>query len=141
MAGAVLGSVIGGAAAWFGSKKLPEIKIHVLPNVGRALRIGPMRNPNFPWIVLNRAILYHEVVSHRAHARRDKVRLAELQQGESRVSQLPSELRTRMEKQFAILRKPKPLQAVQLQTEHAVRRNLVEAIEAALESSAKSPSV
>jgi hypothetical protein len=133
MAGALLGGMIGGAAAWYGSKKLPEVKIQILPNVGRSLRIGPMKNANFPWIVLNRAVLYHEVVSGRAHARRDKVNLADLQQGESRVSKLPSELRTKIEKQFANLRKPRPLQAVQLQTEHAVRRNLVELIEQALE--------
>jgi GTPase Era involved in 16S rRNA processing len=132
LAGTILGGMIGGAAAWYGSKKLPDVKIHILPNVGRSLRIGPMKNPNFPWIVLNRAILYHEVVSHRAHARRDKVNLVELQQGESRVSKLSNDLRMKIEKQFAILRKPRPLQAVQLQTEHAVRRNLVEPIEQVL---------
>lgn len=134
MAGAILGGMVGGAAAWYGSKKLPEVKIQILPNVGRALRIGPMKNVNFPWVVLNRAILYHEVVSHRAHARRDKVNLAETQEGESRVSKLPADLRAKIEKQFAILRKPRPLQAVQLQTEHAVRRNLVELIEQALDA-------
>ncbi len=139
LAGTILGGMIGGAAAWYGAKKLPEVKLHILPHVGRALRIGPMKNPNFPWIVLNRAILYHEVVSHRAHARRDKVSLAAIQEGESRVSKLPSELRNKIEKQFAILRKPRPLQAVQLQTEHAVRRNLVELIEQALDPSASAP--
>ncbi|MBW3597749.1 MAG: GTPase/DUF3482 domain-containing protein [Planctomycetes bacterium] len=139
LAGTILGSVLGGAAAWYGSKRLPDIKIHVLPNVGRALRIGPMKNPNFPWIVLNRAILYHEVVSHRAHARRDKVNLLDVQEGESRVSRLPGELRGQIEKQLTILRKPRPLQAVQLQTEHAVRRNLVGLIQQALECERKTP--
>jgi GTPase Era involved in 16S rRNA processing len=133
LAGTILGSIVGGATAWYGSKKLPEVKIHILPNVGRALRIGPMKNAAFPWVVLNRAILYHEVVAGRAHARRDKVNLVEIQGGESRVSQLSSELRGKIEKQLAILRKPRPLQAVQLQTEHAVRRNLIDLIEQALE--------
>jgi GTPase Era involved in 16S rRNA processing len=141
LAGTILGSVLGGATAWYGSKKLPEVKIQILPHVGRTLRIGPMKNAAFPWIVLNRAILYHEVVSRRAHARRDKVNLVEIQGGESRVSQLPSELRTKIEKQLGILRKPRPLQAVQLQTEQAVRRSLADLVETALAHEVKSEPV
>lgn len=42
---------------------------------GRELRIGPHKNPNFPWIVLDRALLHFAAVATRTHARRDALRL------------------------------------------------------------------
>lgn len=35
---------------------------------GPAYRVGPMKHPNFPFVMLDRALRYHDAVRHRAHA-------------------------------------------------------------------------
>ena len=35
---------------------------------GPAYRVGPLRHPNFPFVVLDRALRYHDAVRNRAHA-------------------------------------------------------------------------
>jgi hypothetical protein len=35
---------------------------------GPAYRVGPVKHPNFPFVVLDRALRYHDAVRHRAHA-------------------------------------------------------------------------
>lgn len=42
---------------------------------GRDLRIGPHKNPNLPWIALDRALLHFAAVASRTHARRDALRV------------------------------------------------------------------
>jgi Domain of unknown function (DUF3482)/50S ribosome-binding GTPase len=42
---------------------------------GSALRVGPHANPNFPFVLLDRALLHWEAVRDRAHARKDKATL------------------------------------------------------------------
>ena len=76
---------------------------------GRLLQIGPMTNPRFPWIVLDRALLYHDLVANRAHAKRDAIDIAAADEKEGRVAQLPSDVRGRLEALFTRLRKgPSP---------------------------------
>lgn len=76
MAGAVVGGAAGAASAWFGWSKLVQVKVVNQPLGGRLLRVGPIRSPNFPWIVLDRAVLVHRAVAERAHARREPIQLA-----------------------------------------------------------------
>jgi len=40
---------------------------------GSVARIGPLRNPNFSWLLLDRALLHYRSVVRRAHARRDEL--------------------------------------------------------------------
>lgn len=75
MTGAMIGGAVGGASAWLGWSKLVQVKIINQPLGGRLLRVGPIRSPNFPWIVLDRAVLVHRAVADRAHARREPIRL------------------------------------------------------------------
>jgi hypothetical protein len=35
---------------------------------GPAYRVGPLKHPNFPFVVLDRALRYHDAVMNRAHA-------------------------------------------------------------------------
>jgi hypothetical protein len=35
---------------------------------GPSYRVGPVRHPNFPFVVLDRALRYHDAVQNRAHA-------------------------------------------------------------------------
>jgi small GTP-binding protein len=88
MAGAVAGGAIGGGAALYGvGRRLARVR-QVFPGgllgfvlgAGRAAtgsrryRIGPHAQPNFPWVLLDRALLHHDAVAHCAHARRGTVR-------------------------------------------------------------------
>jgi hypothetical protein len=88
MAGAVAGGAIGGGAALYGvGRRLARVR-QVFPGgllgfvlgAGRAAtgsrryRIGPHAQPNFPWVLLDRALLHHAAVAHCAHARRGTVR-------------------------------------------------------------------
>ena len=76
--GTLIGGTIGAAAPLLGGKSLARIKVDIpfLP-AGKAaiggvqLSAGPPRNPNFPWILLDRALLYYEHLLNRAHGRRD----------------------------------------------------------------------
>lgn len=40
---------------------------------GRRFRIGPHAQPNFPWVLLDRALLHYDAVVHRTHARRGTI--------------------------------------------------------------------
>jgi len=95
----LLGSVIGGAAglasAWWGWGRLAEVKLLGQPLGGTLLEIGPMRSPNFPWVVLDRALRFHAAVSQRAHAKRAAVQLRPGEDGI--VSGLPADQRRRVQ--------------------------------------------
>jgi hypothetical protein len=104
MAGAVMGGVLGGSAAYYGAKKLPEVILPKwVPTGGPVLRIGPMTNANFPWVVLDRALIFHRAVSQRAHARRDKAQLSN-SGGQGIVSGWPAATLAQYERQFQTLR-------------------------------------
>lgn len=103
--GAVIGTAVGGVLGWYGAWQLPSVKVRGIPLGGRLLRIGPMSSANFPWIVLDRALTVIDLVTRRAHARRDIVQLALSEARASIVAQLPREVRNQFESYFARLRK------------------------------------
>jgi hypothetical protein len=75
--GTVLGAAIGGASAlWqLGAR---AFKVTAVESIGARLRkaneasqryrIGPHQHPNFPFVLLDRALLHHEAIRYRAHA-------------------------------------------------------------------------
>ncbi len=82
LAGAGIGGAIGAASAFLLGRKRPELKVR-LPGLAQKLRlggstlaIGPCSAPNFPWILLDRALATFAYVVHRAHARRDETTLS-----------------------------------------------------------------
>jgi hypothetical protein len=44
---------------------------------GRRFRIGPHAQPNFPWVLLDRALLHYDAVVRRTHARRGTIATGE----------------------------------------------------------------
>lgn len=76
-AGTLFGTLFGAAAAFFKGDELPDLKVDLSGGMklkggeGRKLELGPPKNENFPWILLDRLLVtYHEVIS-RAHGKRD----------------------------------------------------------------------
>jgi hypothetical protein len=77
LAGTLLGAALGGAGAWWSSHRLARIRVFQLPLGGRQLRCGPAASPNFPYVVLGRALHHHAVVAGRTHAQRGPLALSE----------------------------------------------------------------
>lgn len=69
--GAGIGALIGATGALVGSDRLAKVEILGQPLGGYELRIGPITDPNFPWVMLGRALLHARLVSERNHARRE----------------------------------------------------------------------
>lgn len=100
--GSAIGGAVGAASAAWGWNQLAKVRVMGLQMGGRLLRIGPMPNPNFPWVILDRALVFHEAVAHRAHARRTPVRLRD---AEGVVAGLPRDVRGTIESAFDALRR------------------------------------
>jgi hypothetical protein len=73
--GGAIGAAAGGIGAWFAFDELSEVRL-LGRKIGRHfLETGPMKNRNFPYILLGR-ILYHTVrIASLSHARRGTVDL------------------------------------------------------------------
>jgi hypothetical protein len=83
-AGTVLGGLVGGGGALYGVGRryararsvgapgLPGLLLDVQRywSGARRFRIGPHAQPNFPWVLLDRALLHYDLVARRTHARR-----------------------------------------------------------------------
>jgi hypothetical protein len=91
--GTAIGTGVGGLVGWIGSYKLPQVSVDVPTPFGgtvtlhpfrkaqphhryKRLRIGPMRNPLFPYVVLSRALRYHHLILRRPHALREQLTLS-----------------------------------------------------------------
>ena len=85
-AGTVIGTLFGAAAAFFKGDELPDLKVDVTGGMklksgeGRKLELGPPKNENFPWILLDRLLVTYREVINRAHGKRSDAALhAELE--------------------------------------------------------------
>ncbi|MFW6093888.1 MAG: GTPase/DUF3482 domain-containing protein [Pseudomonadota bacterium] len=93
--GAGLGAVLGGAGAWFGGNELARVKVLGQTLGGRVLQVGPVRAANFPWVLLGRAWMHHQLVAERNHARREAMTLA-MAADEHLMDRIPDPLRRRL---------------------------------------------
>ena len=81
-AGTAIGALLGGGAAWFKGGNLPDLRISLTGGVklgtgeGKSLTMGPPKNPNFPWILLDGVLTRYRSILARAHGRRDEESLA-----------------------------------------------------------------
>ncbi len=67
-----LGGALGALGAVYGSRNIAsKIKVLGIGTAAVKLQIGPNTNPQFPFIVLDRALLYYSHITTWAHGRRD----------------------------------------------------------------------
>lgn len=87
--GAMTGGAIGAVGAWFGSDKLAESTLEGLPLGGYVAIQGPMKNRNFPYVLLGRYLHLEEMLTHRTHAQRTSINIEEgkLQEKISRLDE------------------------------------------------------
>lgn len=69
--GAGIGALLGGMGAVFGANRLAKVQLLGAPMGGMQLQVGPITTPNFPWVMLGRALLHHRLIAERNHARRE----------------------------------------------------------------------
>jgi len=97
MLGAIGGGLIGSGTAWFGAESLANSKIKGLPLGGYEARLGPMRNKNFPYVILGRFLFCYQMLHRRNHAQRER-----LSAGELSVSELIDRLKTSDKKALCV---------------------------------------
>ena len=77
MLGALSGGLLGAGSAWFGADKIAQFRVKGLPLGGFEARQGPIKNRNFPYVVLGRYLYLATALRHRTHARRDSIQIGE----------------------------------------------------------------
>ena len=83
--GALVGGALGGASAYLGGRRLAAVEVRPPGRLqdffggqrlgGEQLQVGPSRDPNLPFVLLDRAFLLCTALLGRAHARRDEISL------------------------------------------------------------------
>jgi len=68
---AALGAIAGATWAALGGKGLAQTRIMGIPLGGREIQIGPVKNIQFLYILLDRSLIYYAHISNWAHGRRD----------------------------------------------------------------------
>ena len=121
--GAGIGALLGGAGAWLAGDELARVKVLGQTLGGHVLQVGPVKSPNFPWVLLGRAWVHHRLVAERNHARREAMLVA-LAGHEHLMDQVPDPLRRALARAF---------QAVRDDADAEARRQLAGAVEQVLE--------
>ncbi len=77
MLGTIGGGLVAGGSAWFGADKIADVTIKGLPVGGFELRQGPIKNKNFPYVILGRYLSMAVALRNRNHARQDSLTIRE----------------------------------------------------------------
>ena len=102
--GTVIGGAVGGAAAYWGGLRIAEVRVLGQRVGGRVAVVGPVRDANFPWIVLDRALAHFESVARRAHAQRDVLEIPRAAHKVGASSRLEAAERSRLGAMFSKMR-------------------------------------
>ena len=100
--GGAIGAVAGGVGAYFGFNELSDIKVLGQKLGKRTLEMGPMKNRNFPYILLGRAIFHAYHIATRSHALREVEALS--MDSSFKERWLEEDLRKSLEKYHKIFR-------------------------------------
>jgi hypothetical protein len=101
--GAGIGAAIGAAGAVGGANRLAKIRVLGQPLGGHELVVGPITDPNLPWVLLTRGLLHIRLVAERNHARRDLLVL-EVKSGDRPGRQIDAAERSRLDTLFRKIR-------------------------------------
>ena len=74
-----------------------------MPLGGYELTVGPITDPNLPWVLLGRALLHAKLLAERNHARREDL-VVDAQAGEHLADAIDAERRRKLDVVFRRLR-------------------------------------
>lgn len=112
--GALIGAVGGAAAAFWKGSELPDLALDLQKGVklaqgeGTALRLGPPKNENFAWILLDSVLGHYREIVGRAHGRRDELLLNHAAMEGGIVQMIHGEERRTLQKWFGSCIKGRP---------------------------------
>ncbi len=112
--GTILGAVGGAAAAFWKGSELPDLALDLQKGVklahgeGTALRLGPPKNDNFSWILLDSVLGHYREIVSRAHGRREELVLNHEALEGGIVQTIRGEDRRVLQKWFTSCAKGKP---------------------------------
>jgi hypothetical protein len=86
--GAVSGGVIGSVGGWLASRQLPGKRLGWLPLAQQKQFAGPVQHPNFPLVVMARALTFTRQLWQRPHAERGILSLRTSAQSWTRAEQV-----------------------------------------------------
>jgi len=69
--GGAIGGIVGAVGAYYGFDELADVKVLGQTLGKRTLHMGPMKNRNFPYILLGRALFHTSKTANRSHASRN----------------------------------------------------------------------
>jgi len=107
MAGTLIGGAIGaGSILYISTNRFATIEniIGVLQGK-QMIRIGPHKNPNFPWVLLDRALLHYKSIRDLAHSRREKIKLSGESSDQRIAAKLDSSTKKELNRIFSSIRK------------------------------------
>ncbi|HEX5421845.1 MAG TPA: GTPase/DUF3482 domain-containing protein [Gammaproteobacteria bacterium] len=110
MLGAGIGAALGAAGALVGANRLAKVQILGQALGGFELKVGPITDPNLPWVLLGRALLHLKLVSERNHARREEL-VIDAERGAHLANAIDAGQRRRLEAVFRSLRRERGLDA------------------------------
>ena len=117
LTGAATGAVVGGLGGYFASTQVAKTldsdnKLAQLlfgGDTGRFLFKGPVSNPRYAWMLVDRALSHHHAICRRSHARQDAVVIeaatSSASETQSRVALLTREQRDSLNKEIMTLMK------------------------------------
>jgi hypothetical protein len=106
LTGTLVGGAVGGVWGWLSQGRLARVSVRGLSIGGKRLTVGPMKSVQFPWVLLDRALLHASIAASRAHARRETAVIASAAaDSPGIVGQLAAEQRREFEALFTRLRK------------------------------------
>jgi len=108
MLGAFGGGLVAGGSAWLAADRIAEFKIKGLPVGGFEAHQGPIKNPNFPYVVLGRFLFLQQALRTRTHARRDSIVIKEGDLTE-KIALLKSSTQRDLHQALDRLRRQKPV--------------------------------
>ena len=108
MLGALGGGLIGASSAWFGADKLVESKVKGLPIGGYQACIGPMKNRNFPYVVIGRFVHVYRQIAQLNHANRQSIEVT-TEEFQRKIDNLESGIQQKLHSACERLSKQKPV--------------------------------
>lgn len=101
--GAGIGAALGAFGTVAGAGRLAKVQVLGQTLGGYQLRVGPITDPNLPWVILGRALLHVKLLAERNHARREEL-VVETREGSHLSDAIDAGKRRRLDVLFRRLR-------------------------------------